>query len=523
MAESEEQKKLRQAKRRLHKAKRGQDIHRPRIDDIYRYMAPWRRKHYETQPNPGDVDEIFDSTGQEVMADFAADMGAMFTPMREHWIELQPVREFGQGQRKQVDEQLQEYLRVVFDHIERSNFHEAVQEAYPDLFAGTMAMSIEDVDPSGPIHCEAVPLPELLIDRGPFGVGARFRQMRVRVEDIQVIWPDAELPRHLKDRMKTSPESEVDVTWGLWRDQSADTETWEFILWEGGHSPQGHHNDNAGQQGEVLLTATFEGQGACPLIVARWEPDGVTAYGVGPGHKALPDVKTKNKTRELVLRNADLAVDPPFFYDDDGVMNFSQGIQPGMGYPKMPNSQVDTLDPRRDFNVGFMVDEDLRMSILRAGFQDKPLQLGKTPPTATQFMEEQRDKAQRMGAPAGRLITEWQYPIFRRFAYLLEQRGVLPEVELNGEQIQFKPVSPLTRQQQTQQALDLTRYVEQVVGMFPQAAAAVVSPFEYANRLADLQGVNTKDLINDPQNLVNVAEQLGASGILQGAAGGGGR
>jgi hypothetical protein len=121
-----------------------------------------------------------------------------------------------------------------------------------------------------------------------------------------------------------------------------------------------------------------------------------------------------------------------------------------------------------------------------------------------------------MGAPAGRLITEWQYAIFQRFAYLLEQRGVLPKVELNGEKIALKPVSQYTKQKQEQDALRLQRWVQTVAEIAPQAVPAVVDLFEYANRQADFMGVKTRNLVRDPQQLAAVAEQLGGTGLLGG-------
>lgn len=499
---------LKEAKRRLKKAQAGQQIHADRVDDIYRYMQPWRRRHYRQSGAEGrleDYDELFDSTGLDVLEDFAADMGHTFTAPNDKWVEVQPVLQFSQGEQRQIDDQLKKYRDVVFDHIERSNFHEAAQEAYPDLFPGTMAMVVEDIDPGEPIHCEAVPLPELLIDRAPRGrgVGPRFRQFYIPLEHIEVLWPDAELPQAWQDEKKSRPDAKKQITWGLWRDHDRkDEEVWKYVVFSNDH---------------LLLEEDLEGKGSCPLIVARWNPDGVTAYGVGPGHKALPAVKTANKTVELNLRAADFGVDPVTVYPDDGVMAPGRAVQPGDWLAKAPNSS----DPKPLYQGGnvdlsMLQLDELRMTIRRAGFQDKPHQRGKTPPTATQYLEEQMDTIKRMGAPAGRLITEWQYAIFQRFAYLLEKRGVLPKVELNGEEIALKPVSQYTKQKQEQDALRLQRWVQTVAEIAPQAVPAVVDLFEYANRQADFMGVKTRNLVRDPQQLAAVAEQLGGTGLLGG-------
>jgi hypothetical protein len=99
--------------------------------------------------------------------------------------------------------------------------------------------------------------------------------------------------------------------------------------------------------------------------------------------------------------------------------------------------------------------DELRSVIRRAHYQDKPEQLGKTPPSATQWADERAERARRMGTPATNLVLELQIPIYTRFSYILERRGTLPKVVLNGQAVTLEPVSPLLRAQEQEEVIGL--------------------------------------------------------------------
>ena len=115
-----------------------------------------------------------------------------------------------------------------------------------------------------------------------------------------------------------------------------------------------------------------------------------------------------------------------------------------------------------------------------------------------------------MGAPAGRLVIEWQYPVYKRFAYLLNKRGVLPDVKLNGEQVALNPSSPLIKQQRIEEALQLQRFMgvlASVVG--PEIAQQIVNVPEAAYFLKEGMGVKSKVLL-DKQGIDGVVKSIQA-------------
>lgn len=477
--------------RRLARAELDWNRHRRRLDDVYRYALPWRHRSGNSQPSDY-IDDIFDETLMVTIEDFAADMMNVFTPQKAEWVDVRPVRRMGAGEQNQIRNALAEYKAVLFEEMQQSNLTTALQEAYLDLSPGTMALAIQDIAGSEPIHCEAIPTPDLRLDRGPWGtVGGRFRSRKMRLEDVSVLWPAA---RHPHER-SLSGDAEAEVVDGLWRDWSVPgTERWTYAVLV---------------DGVKVLRSEFEGEGSCPIVVARWSRDPTTAWGIGPGYRVLPAVKAANHIKYLTLKNLDKNVDPITSFEDDGVMNLDTGLEAGLWLPRASGSKPpEVIEPKGKFDLGVYELDDLRSAIKRAHYQDEPEQLGKTPPTATQWADEAAKRARRMGTPATNLVHELQYPIVKRFAYLLEQRGVLPKVRLGGEEIRLQPVSPLLRAQEQEEVVRIDRFLEILSVRFgPQAVQALVKMPPTVRKLAERMGIPV-DLVNSEAEMQAMMERL---------------
>ncbi|MCC6314817.1 MAG: phage tail protein [Thermomicrobiales bacterium] len=479
--------------RRVERAKVDRGRHQSRIADCYRFALPWRHKFGAAQVSD-QLDEIFDETAMNVVEDFAADMLNTFTPQRNDWVSIQPAVTLDVADTRRIAAELKDYQAILFGEMARSNLYQALQESYLDLATGTMSLTVQDIDFAEPIHCQAIPLTELLIDRGPYGfVDGRWREWRVRKEEIPVLWPRARAPGG--QEFRPGDMTECDVIDGCWRDWSdRSREAYRYVVIEGGR---------------VIFRDDYEGAGSCPFITARWSRDPTTAYGVGPLYRSTPAVKTLNHVRFLSLKNYDKIVDPPASYEDDGVLNVEGGIVPGRWYPREVGSKApEVIESRHQLNVEIFQLDELRSQIRRAHYQDRPEQLGKTPPTATQWADEAAERARRMGTPATNLVQELQYPLVRRFAYLLRKRGALPKVELNGAAVALTPVSPLLRAQEQEKVVRRDKWAELIIARFgPQLGAIVINLIEYAKAQGRDLGVEP-ELMRDEGQITRAIEQL---------------
>lgn len=469
----------------------------PWQQDIYRYCMPWRRRPgYWTRVN--DQDDLFDSTAIEALSDFSSDMQLAFTPVDEDWLDFRPETTLSQADQAQIRAPLQAYQNCVFAAIRRSNFHEASQESYPDLGTGTCAMVIQDADISRPVQCVAVPITDLLIVRGAHG-GLDFKGREIvgmKLRDLEPTYGAHVITPELQQRIDADPGALVVVHecyWRLWnRDR---VERWQYVL---------------------LIERVFadasvlEGSGACPLICGRWRTDSTTGWGIGPLYTVLPTIKTLDQLNYLVLKQLSFAVDPAGAYDDDGVINLENGITPGAWIPRQPGSKFDTITAEANFDTSFFERSQMQQDIKRSLYQDKPTQRGNTPPTAAQWMDMKAEVSRRMGAPVGRLTTEWQIPIVDRFGYILKKRGELKDVEFDGKKIRVRASSPLAKQQRQQRVVIAQRFVETLQGMVgPQFVPMLIDPVTTAANIQDALGDNLVKLqsVDQVQKMMQAAQQ----------------
>lgn len=483
-----------QALKFIDEAETDRRLQWPWQQDFYRYCVPWRRRPgYWTRVN--DQDDLFNSTAIEALGDFASDMQLAFTPVDEDWLKYAPEGTLSQADQAQIKAPLQAYQDAVFSSVRRSNFHEASQESYLDLGAGTCGIVIQDYDISRTIQCLAVPITDMLLVRGQNG-GIDFKAREIvgmKLRDIEPTYGAGVIDDRLAARIQADPSATVwvhECYWRLWdRDR---VERWQYCLLI----------DRA-----YVGSAVLQGAGSCPLIVARWRTDSTTAWGIGPIYWVLPTIKTLDQLDYLALKNLSMAVDPPGFYDDDGVVNLENGITPGMWIPRATGSKIEPLETGTNFDTTFFSRTNMEQIVKRSLYQDKPVQRGDTPPTAAQWMDQKAETSRRMGAPIGRLTTEWQIPIVDRFAHILKQRGKLPKVELNGEKMQIKAASPLVKQMQQQKVVLAQRFVETVQGMVgPEFAPMIIEPVQTTANIKDALGDTLVEL-QDPQQVQQMMQQ----------------
>lgn len=491
---------LKEMNRLLTRARTDRGRHESRISDCYRYTMPWRHKFGQVQPG-NSYDEIFDETPSTVLEDFSADMLNTFTPQKNNWLSEEPTETMRPADKRQIEEALKNRQRVIFSEMSKSSLYQALQEAYLDLGPGTMILLIQDLGAAQPIHCEAIPISDALITRGPYGlVDGVFRDEKTYLRGLaKVLWPDAEWSK-LGPEPQDPDSQELKITDGCWRDWTeTGTETYHYAVQ---------------CQSKIIYRKDYTGSGSCPFITARWSRDPTTAWGVGPTYRVLPAIKTLNHVRFLDLKNYDKHVDPPTSFEDDGVMNVDAGVNPGDWLARAVGSEPpEAIESKAKFDVAIFERDELRSIIKRAHYQDRPEQQGKTPPTAFQWADERAERARRMGTPATNLVLELQIPIYTRFSYILSERGTLPKVELNGGVVALQPISPLLRAQEQEEVLRNDRFCEMIIGRFgPAIGNVIINQITYAAKQAALMGVD-KSVLRNEAEIKQAIEQF--AGLLQ--------
>lgn len=483
------------------------------LEEAYFFTAPRRVRQIDsqsqTQQPPGDDGLLNTSIGRECAQDFVTEVMNTFLAEHEPWARRRAGADIPPKVWQQVADQVEQDDRAVFEAIKASNFYPAfAMGALPDLALGTLAMWIDDLRPAEPIVCQPVPLRELEINVGPYGqIDDRFIIRRPKHRQLPAVLPGVRLPREITDKYQGRPHERCEVSWGFWRLWDRPDETWQHVVMVAG---------------QVVHQALLTGAGSCPLVVGRWGPDPMYAYGHGPTVEALPDLRHHDEIRGLQIEYLDRAVSPPFVYPDDGVINFEAGIEPGMGYPARPGSADDfkSLLFEGDADFTFYSEADLIRRIKRLHFNDKPEQRGDTPPTATQWYDEMLMSQRRIGTPGRAFWAEFPAPVFQRFAYILEKRGTIRPIKVDGKAVALQPYNPAAKAVEQQDVQTAMRFVEFMNASFREASMALINAPETAANLKQKLG-DQLVVLNDPEQIAGAIKQF-APLIAGGGMGGGG-
>lgn len=423
--------------RRVAAARTDRDRHCYWLNETLRLAAPTYRRIGQANQQPEaralEQDDQFDNELELVAEDFASDMISTFTPQHERWVKFEPTEALSEGQRREIEPQLKAIGDLIFAEIERSNYYDAAQECFLFWGVSAMACAVSDMGPNNPLHFQTIEIPALLMERGPNGsVTGKWREMDLTEADMHFMWEEAH-PGVFPMPQRGSGNKVMKVIEGCDRDMSVpNVEAWNYRIIVGN---------------TVKVTKRYEGAGSCPIITCRFRQQADSAWGPGPFKKATPMARVLDELGYMNLKAMGRSVDPAFSYEEDGLANFEGGMEPGQGYSRAPGSRPpEAFLPEVRYDASFYQAEEMRQRIKRACYQDRPEQSGDTPPTLGQWMDEKAWNTRRKELPRDRCVREWVLPILERVAWILKERGMLPEVRLKGgETINVRPISPLSK------------------------------------------------------------------------------
>jgi hypothetical protein len=216
-----------------------------------------------------------------------------------------------------------------------------------------------------------------------------------------------------------------------------------------------------------------------PVYVGRWGLLPNEVYGRGPGHLALPDVRTLNQVRQRGLEQLDLQVAPPILANQRDVFGQLDLRPRGISIVRDINGVREMVSGARQDILQFNV-EDLKNSISRMFFLDKLLLPPRTETgemTAFEVSERIDQMHRVLGPVLTRLNSELLQPLILRCFKILLREGALPplppQVQEMGLDVDIVFVNQLARAQQIQE-LQATQQWLQQVGQLAQIDPQVV-------------------------------------------------
>lgn len=232
---------------------------------------------------------------------------------------------------------------------------------------------------------------------------------------------------------------------------------------------------------------------------------------------ALPDIKTLNKTKELLLKNASLAVAGVYTAADDGVLNPNTvKIVPGgiipvarNGGPQGPSLQA--LPRSGDFNVSQLVINDLVQNIKRILLDESLPPDNMSARSATEIVERMKELAQNLGSAFGRLINETMIPLVAKILEVMDEKGLIDlPLRVNGLEVKVTPVSPLAQAQSMEEVNAILQFTQLMQsGQFGQDGALAIKTDAAVDYIADKMGVPAA-VRNDPTERAVLMEDMQA-------------
>lgn len=476
------------------KAQARKDEWRSVYEDCYKFALPQRNLYngyYEGGvAGQNKMTNVFDSTAIHATQRFANRIQAGLFPPYKKWARLESGSSIPADRKADAQAALDAYTEIMFDTLRQTNFDLAMGEFLLDLAVGTAVMMIMPGDEATPIRFTPVPQYLVAFEEGPFGnIDNVFRKLRLKAEAIPQEYPDAQISQQLQDVIDRSPSKEIDLVDAVIYDTDRAVFCYH-VIWP--------------QTQQELVYRTMRSN---PFVVARYMKASGEIYGRGPLVTAIADIKTLNKTIELVLRNASIAVAGVYTAADDGVLN-PQNVQikPGaiISVARNGGPQGASLVPlarASDFNVSQIVINDLRMNIKKVLMDDTLPPDNMSARSATEIAERTRELATNLGSAFGRLINETMIPIVTRILYVMDNQGLIDlPLRINGQEVKVAPVSPLAQAQKLQEVNDAMQYAQIAMSMGVQGAATV-SVQRLLEFIANRMGIDSQILATGEEQM----------------------
>ena len=472
-------------------------------EDCYRYALPQRNLYdgyYEgSVPGQNKMNMVFDSTAIHSTQRFANRIQSGLFPPYKKWCRLEPGNDIPADRKAEVQQALDLYLDKMFTLLRQSNFDLAMGEFLLDLCVGTAVMLIQPGDDINPIQFTPVPQYLIALEEGPHGtVDNVYRKYKVRAEALPRQYPDIKLNEQLKRLIESKPQEMVELIEAV----IIDTERKDYC----------YHIIHEKTKDELV----FRRMDTTPWIVARYMKIPGEVFGRGPLVSALPDVKTLNKTLELLLKNASIACAGVYTAADDGVINPSNiRITPGSIIPVARNggpqgASLAPLPRSGDFNVSQIVINDLRVNIKKTLLDDTLPPDNMSARSATEIVERMKELAQNLGAAFGRLITETMVPIITRVLFIMDEKGLIQlPLKVNGLEVKVVPVSPLAKAQNLEEINEVMQFF-QIANSLGPGGVAELKPDAIATYIGDKLGVpsNLRTTPEEKQQIIQQSMQM---------------
>lgn len=495
--------------KRFNGARKNYDEARSLHQEAYDFVAPQRETFRFYSPGQEKNRHVFDSTAVTALEQFASRIKGSILPAWKQWAQLTAGSIVPENEKAEINKALEEANDIFFNALNHSNFDTEINPALIDMGVGTGAIIIDEGEfNSGDIfRFTNVPLAELYVEKPMLGrIRSGWRKHNMQVSAVQATWPTANIPDKILKKAEKDPSTEMEIINGNLFNPK-DGKYYNVIIHE--------------ESKTLLFDQAFDTQ---RLIPFRWHVVPGESYGRGPAMQCLPDIRTLNKIVEFKLQSLALAVGGVWTGINDGIFNPNTvRIAPKTIIPVgSNNNQNPTLRPLEFGGDPASVEmsiRELQEKINRSFFANPLGDITDPVRSATENMIRQQEMLKQAGASFGRLYTELIEVLMEAGIDILAGLGRLPPLNVNGEEVTIKHVSPLAKAEDIEDFQNILTWAQSNIGIVgPEVFMGSVKVENFPQVTSEMLGIPAELVRTEAertqlgQALIQASQQPGGEG-----------
>jgi len=447
-------------------------------EERYNQRATWELLSEFILPNQSGIyngidtrggkktERLYDSTAVQANHDLSAAIHATLTNPATKWSKLRFKNDFLNNNEEAVS-WLEEVNKSIHTHLNESNFDTQVSKNYQALCGvGTMVLLHDEETGNGKLfdrfRFEALHLSQVAFSENKDGqVDCIYRKFKLTarqaVEKFGKEVSEAVMESALED-----PEKEYDFIHAIMPRDKSKVKTNYNGSSSAKSRPYASYYIEVKNQKLVLESGYYE----FPVYVTRWSTMPGEVYGRGPGHIALPDVRTLNKVKELGLQNIAKSVNPPMIAQQRAILG-ALDLRPGQLTIVREMDGIREMVSQARYDVTQFAVQELRDAIKSIFFLDKlflPPRTETGEMTAFEIDQRLAQMQRVLGPTLSRLNSEFLSPLIIRSFKILFRAGMLPELpdilKEQGVSVEIGFVNQLSRAQQIEELSAVQAWIQ---------------------------------------------------------------
>lgn len=477
---------------------------------ISEFVLPSQSGIFLGQNTPGEkkTRRLFDSTAIQANHDLAAAVHSTLTNPATQWSRMR-FRDDDLNNDASAVRWLEDANRKLHLAFNESNFDTQVSKNYQAFTSlGTMALFHEEADhDDGPgfngFNFQAWHLSEVAFAENKFGiVDTVYRKFRLTAKQAFERW-DAKVSDEILKCLEKDPFKEFHFIHCIEPRDKKEVRLNEFGLATAKERPFASYYVDP-KRGELLEESGYY---EFPVYVTRWQTMPGEIYGRGPGHIALPEIRTLNKHIEIDLQFRAKAANPPILATQKAILG-ALDLRPGQLSIVRDPSGIRELVPQARADVTQIAVQDSRNQIKANFFIDKLMLPPRTETgemTAFEIAQRMEQMQKVLGPTLSRLNNELLTPLIVRSFRMLLRGGALSELppilEERGVDVEISFVNQLARSQQIEDVTNIQSWVQNLA-LLAQVKPEVVDYINadgIAKHTAKIQAVPEIAVTDDDQ------------------------